>query len=178
MTAISGFFRLRLAVALALPAVLAACFGPDTSSRPPLYSNLAEVAGDLDEAVARDMINAYRANNGLPPVQLDDRLNALARGYARDLAEAAGRGAQIRPDGKLSARLASAGYQSAEVSESVSAGYYTLAEAFSGWRDSEPHRKTMLFSSARDMGIAAVYLPGTKYKVYWVLVMAKPAAAA
>jgi hypothetical protein len=25
------------------------------------------------------------------------------------------------------------------------------------------------------MGIAAAYLPGTKYRVYWVLIMAKPA---
>ena len=88
---------------------------------------------------------------------------------------AAGTGSSIRPDGKLDARLAAAGYQPADVKESVTAGYYTLAEAFSGWRDSGPHRDTMLMPSAADMGIAAAYLPNTKYKVYWVLIMAKPA---
>jgi uncharacterized protein YkwD len=166
---------LRFGVLFAIVLPLAGCFGPGTSSRSPLYVNLAEVAGDLDESAARDMINAYRSNNGLGEVALDDRLNALARAYGRDLATAAGKGAPIKPDGKLETRLISAGYQSADIKESVSAGYYTLAEAFSGWRDSDPHRDTMLFEPARDMGIAAVYLPGTKYKVYWVLIMAEPA---
>ncbi len=160
---------------LVLAVALGACFGPAVSPKSPLYANLAEVAGDLDENAALGMINAYRSNNGLGSVALDDRLNALAQGYGRDLATAAGKGAPIKPDGKLEARLATAGYQSSEVKESVSAGYYTLAEAFSGWRDSEPHRDTMLFPPARHLGIAAVYFPGTKYKVYWVLIMAKPA---
>jgi uncharacterized protein YkwD len=175
MTPRLRIFAVRLAAAAMLLIVPTACLGPDSGAKSPLYSNLAEVAGDLDETAARDMINAYRANNGLGPVALDDRLNALARGYAGDLATAASKGARIDPDGKLDTRLISAGYETAEVSESVSAGYHTLAEAFSGWRDSGPHRETMLYAPAQDLGIAAVYLPGTKYKVYWVLVMAKPA---
>lgn len=153
---------------------LSACVGPSPSTTPAMYRNLAETAGDLDENAARGMINAYRANNGLPPVALDQRLTGLAQGYARELAREAGSGSSIRPDGKLQARLVSAGYTASAVDESVSAGYYTLAEAFSGWRDSGPHRDTMLMSDASDMGIAAAYLPGTKYKVYWVLVMARP----
>lgn len=160
--------------ALFLPLATAACLGPSSAEKPPLYQNLAETTSDLDEAAARDMINAYRANNGLAAVALDTRLTALADAYARDLAADAGRGTAITPDGKLDARLAAAGYAQAGVSESVSAGYYTLAEAFSGWRDSGPHRDTMLMASAQDMGIAAAYRPGTKYKVYWVLVMAAP----
>jgi len=174
----SRLFRvpvLRLALGAALLVAPAACMGP-ANEPSPLYANLAEVAGDLDEEAARDMINAYRANNGLGPVRLDDRLNALARAYGRDLAAAASKGATIDPDGKLEARLLSSGYAAAEVSESVSAGYHTLAEAFSGWRDSGPHRETMLFKPARDMGIAAVYHTGTKYRVYWVLIMASPGA--
>lgn len=164
----------RLAV-LCLVAVLAACSETPTDVKPPLYRNLAEPAGRLDEQAAATMINAYRSNNGLGPVENDARLTALARGYARELAAAADKGAAIRPDGRLDARLASAGYAKAEVRENVSAGYYTLAEAFSGWRDSPPHRDTMLMPGAKDMGIAAVYVPGTKYRVYWVLVMAREA---
>lgn len=175
MTLDARVVAVRLSVAAALLVAPAACLGPDSGAKSPLYSNLAEVAGDLDETAARDMINAYRANNGLGPVAIDDRLNALARGYARDLATAASKGARITPDGKIETRLTAAGYQSTDVSESVSAGYHTLAEAFSGWRDSGPHRETMLYAPAQELGIAAVYLPGTKYKVYWVLIMAKPA---
>ena len=55
-----------------------------------------------------------------------------------------------------------------------SAGYRTFAEAFSGWRDSPPHRANMLNSGVTKMGIAAVYAPNTKYKVFWALILAAP----
>ena len=56
--------------------------------------------------------------------------------------------------------------------ENISAGYHTLAEAFSGWRDSPPHKANMLNRSVTRMGIAAVYAPNSKYKVFWTLIMA------
>ena len=56
--------------------------------------------------------------------------------------------------------------------ENISAGYRTLAEAFSGWRDSPPHRANMLNASVTRMGIAAVYAPSSKYKVFWALILA------
>jgi uncharacterized protein YkwD len=49
-----------------------------------------------------------------------------------------------------------------------------LAEAFSGWRDSPPHRANMLKPGVTRMGIAAVYAPNSKYKVFWTLIMASP----
>ena len=52
----------------------------------------------------------------------------------------------------------------------------TLAEAFSGWRDSPPHRANMLLKDATQMGIAAAYAPGSKYKVFWALILAAPSA--
>jgi len=58
--------------------------------------------------------------------------------------------------------------------ENVSAGYHTLAEAFSGWRDSPPHRANMLNSSVARMGIAAVCAPASKYKVFWALILVGP----
>ena len=58
--------------------------------------------------------------------------------------------------------------------ENIGAGYHTLAEAFSGWRDSPPHRKNMLMPGATHMGIAAVYSPKSKYKVFWALILAAP----
>ena len=55
----------------------------------------------------------------------------------------------------------------------LSAGYHTLAEAFSGWRDSPAHNRVMLDGRATRMGIATAYAPGSKYKVYWALVVAE-----
>jgi len=47
-----------------------------------------------------------------------------------------------------------------------------LAEAFSGWRQSPAHNGRMLDARARRMGLAAVYAPGSKFKVFWALVLA------
>ena len=64
-----------------------------------------------------------------------------------------------------------AGYPATVAVENVSAGYHTLAEAFSGWRDSPPHQANMLKSGVTKLGIAASYAPNTKYKVFWTLIL-------
>jgi uncharacterized protein YkwD len=72
----------------------------------------------------------------------------------------------------LAKRLSASGYPASSAVENVSAGYHTLAEAFSGWRDSPPHRANMLKSGVTNLGIAASYAPNTKYKVFWTLILA------
>ena len=71
-------------------------------------------------------------------------------------------------------RLLASGYDAKVAVENIGAGYHTLAEAFSGWRDSPPHRANMLLKGATRIGIAAVYTPTSKYKVYWALILAEP----
>jgi uncharacterized protein YkwD len=71
-------------------------------------------------------------------------------------------------------RLRASGYPARNAAENISAGYHTLAEAFSGWRDSKPHRENMLLGGATRIGIAAVRAPKSKYKVYWALIIAQP----
>jgi uncharacterized protein YkwD len=71
-------------------------------------------------------------------------------------------------------RITKAGFPAKAAVENVGAGYHTLAEAFSGWRDSPPHRTNMLNPTVTRMGIAAVYAPNSKYKVFWTLIMAAP----
>jgi uncharacterized protein YkwD len=74
-------------------------------------------------------------------------------------------------------RMKASGYAYKAGAENIGAGYHTLAEAFSGWRDSPPHRANMLLKGVTSMGIAAVYDPNTKYKVFWALIVAAPAEA-
>jgi uncharacterized protein YkwD len=70
--------------------------------------------------------------------------------------------------------MQSASYLARSAAENVGAGYQTLAEAFSGWRDSPSHNKNMLMPSVTKMGIGTAYAPKSKYKVYWALVFAEP----
>jgi len=71
-------------------------------------------------------------------------------------------------------RMTASGFDAKIAVENVSAGYHTLAEAFSGWRDSPPHKANMLKNGVTRMGIAAVYAPNSKYKVFWTLILAAP----
>jgi uncharacterized protein YkwD len=142
------------------------------AGEPSFYRNLAVSDAKLDAAVAASMISGYRANNGLTPVSVDPELMRLAQAQAQAMAS------RDKLDHNVSRafdeRLRAHGYRARGAAENISAGYHTLAEAFSGWRDSPPHRANMLLAGASRMGIAAVYSPRSKYKVFWALILAAP----
>jgi uncharacterized protein YkwD len=153
---------------------LAACAGSDTvpKSEPSFYRDLAQPGAQLDAAAAASMISGYRANNNLPAVTLDPELTRLAQAQAAIMAK---RDKLDHGTAKpFVARLKASGYDAKAAAENISAGYHTLAEAFSGWRDSPPHRANMLLKGATRIGIAAVYTPASKYKLYWTLILAEP----
>jgi len=116
------------------------------------------------------MISLYRKNNSLGAVAIDPELMKIAEEQSQAMAS------RNRLDHNAKAplpkRLRAAGYPATQAVENVSAGYHTMAEAFSGWRDSPPHRANMLESGVTKMGIAASYAPNTKYKVFWTLILA------
>lgn len=153
---------------------LAACAGENFTpkSEPSFYRNLAQPGAQLDGAAAASMISGYRANNNLPAVALDAELTRLAQDQAELMAK---RDKLDHNAGRpFINRLKASGYDAKTAAENIGAGYHTLAEAFSGWRDSRPHNANMLLKGATRMGIAAVYTSRSKYKVYWALILAEP----
>jgi hypothetical protein len=163
---------LRAVAALALIG-LAGCAGDvaPPAGEPSMYRSLAK-GGELDPGAAASMIAGYRGNNGLGAVTLDPTLMRLAEEQARAMA------ARDKLDHNVgrsfNERIRNSGFDAKVAVENVSAGYHTLAEAFSGWRDSPPHRANMLNKGVTRMGIAAVYSPKSKYKVFWALILAAP----
>ena len=153
--------------------VLAGCAGDTVpKAEPSFYRDLAQPGAQLDAAAAASMISGYRTNNGLPAVTLDPELTRLAEAQAALMAK---RDKLDHNTGKpFVARLKASGYDAKTAAENIGAGYHTLAEAFSGWRDSAPHRANMLLAGATRIGIAAIYAPTSKYKVYWALILAEP----
>ena len=150
---------------------LAAC--SDTApppGQPSFYLDLAQAGAPLDANAAQSMISGYRGNNGLGPVTIDPELMRLANEQAQAMA------ARDKLDHDAAhpfqERIRKSGVDASVAVENIGAGYHTLAEAFSGWRDSPPHRANMLNTSVTRMGIAAVYTPKSKYKVYWALILA------
>jgi uncharacterized protein YkwD len=140
--------------------------------QPSFYRDLAQPDAILDANAAQSMISGYRGNNGLGPVTIDPELMQLAAVQAQIMA------AKGKLDHDVGApfqeRIKKSGFEASVAVENIGAGYHTLAEAFSGWRDSPPHRANMLNSSVTRMGIAAVYTPKSKYKVFWSLILAAP----
>jgi uncharacterized protein YkwD len=164
--------KLRFAICT-LVMVLGGCAAEyQPAGQPSFYANLAQPGATLDAAAAASMISGYRANNGLAEISLDPQLMQLAQAQAANMAK---RDKLDHNAGKpFVQRLKASGYDAKVAAENIGAGYHTLAEAFSGWRDSPPHRENMLLKGATRMGIAAVYTPASKYKVYWALILAAP----
>ena len=147
--------------------------GPETlPSEPTFYRSMAQPGAQLDSAAAASMVSGYRKNNGLGAVSVDPVLTRLAEQQARAMAKRDK--LDHNAGGRFAQRMKSAGYNYRVGAENIGAGYHTLAEAFSGWRDSPPHRANMLLKGVTQMGIAAVYDPNTKYKVFWAMIVAAP----
>ena len=157
---------------LAFAAALAGCASEMLPSQPTFYQSLAREGTQLDPQVAASMISGYRRNNMMGDVAIDPQLMKMAEEQARAMATRDKLDHNVA--GGFNDRLRRSGYKARAGAENIGAGYHTLAEAFSGWRDSPSHKANMLLRNATQMGIAAVYVPNTKYKVFWALVLAAP----
>ncbi len=165
-----GGYLMRRLAAVFVTLLLAGCAGEAPVETPAMYVDIASPGAHLDPAAAASMISQYRQNNGLGVVTVDPDLMALAEAQSGVMAEKNKLDHDVRAP--LAKRLSTAGYPATVAVENVSAGYHTLAEAFSGWRDSPPHKANMLKSGVTKLGIAASYAPNTKYKVFWTLILA------
>lgn len=131
-----------------------------------------EIPVNLGEAV-RTLSN-YRARHGLGPVKLDPKLTRIAADHAIKMAADNKVAHVLRGEGSFARRLGAGGYEASVASENIGAGYDDLAEAFAGWRNSPDHNKNMLRPDMTVMGIASASAAGSKYGIYWSLVLAHP----
>jgi uncharacterized protein YkwD len=161
---------MRAIIAIIALLALGGCAGEAPIEEPTMYADMASAGARLDSQAAATMISQYRQNNGLGAVAVDSDLMKLAEQQSQVMASRNKLDHDVKAP--LAQRLNASGYPATQAVENVSAGYHTLAEAFSGWRDSPPHRANMLKNGVTKLGIAASYAPNTKYKVFWTLIMA------
>ncbi len=161
---------MRAVIAIIALLALGGCAGEAPVEEPTMYADMASAGARLDSQAAATMISQYRQNNGLGAVTVDPELMKLAEQQSQAMASRNKMDHDVKAP--LAQRLSASGYPATLAVENVSAGYHTLAEAFSGWRDSPPHRANMLKNGVTKLGIAASYAPNTKYKVFWTLIMA------
>ncbi len=164
-----------IATAASLALVLAACTKTVEPPKSPVFYDRLDAAGaSVSPESAASLISGYRAGKGLGPVTVDPLLNKMAADQARAMAAVDQVGHDVKGGGSFARRLTASGFDAGLAVENVGAGYRTLAEAFSGWRDSKGHNANMLKPGVTRLGIGTAYAPRSKYKVYWSLILAKP----
>lgn len=165
-------FRLLVLAAVGLGLGACAVDRDPPPGQPTFYNSMAKPDVEVDVGSAASMISGYRQNNGLGAVVADPELTRMAMAHTKTMV------ARDKLDHNLGKsfqqRVKESGYDATAAVENISAGYHTLAEAFSGWRESAPHRANMLHKGVTRIGIAAVYSPKSKYKVFWTLILAAP----
>ncbi|WP_020181300.1 CAP domain-containing protein [Methylopila sp. M107] len=175
---------LRASIVLtAVGLALAGCSTDAPAPQPPrpstggssLYQSQSRPGATLDRQAAADMISELRRTRGLAPVSLDATLDRMAEQQAAAMARSDKLSHATPAGGSFKQRIAGAGYRNGGMWENIGGGHDTLADAFTGWRSSPPHLKNMLQPGVKRIGIAAVRAPGTRFEVFWALVMADPA---
>lgn len=129
-----------------------------------IYTRLDKSGSTIDTAAALSIINAYRQSKRLSPLTEDAALSSMAATIASSAAREDRSTFGEMPD------MAQGATGSTRFVR-VSAGYYTVAEAFSGWRGVPQHDAAMLSPNATRLGIATALAQNAKYKVYWTLVV-------
>lgn len=131
-------------------------------------------ATQLDADKARELINAYRKEQGLKPLKLNAELSNAAKAHSRDLAKW-DRISHYGSDGSNPwDRVKRAGYNARLAAENVGTGQASIDEVFKGWKESPGHNKNLLLTDAEHMGIALVQDPKTEFKTFWTLVVGSP----
>jgi uncharacterized protein YkwD len=112
-------------------------------------------------------ISAYRRAHGLPAVESDLRLAAVALRQAQAMAQSGNVSHSV--GGSFSTRVASLRKRLA--AENIGAGFLTFSEMLKQWEDSRGHRANLLMVGARRIGVASVANPASPYRKFWAMVI-------
>ncbi|HLZ70519.1 MAG TPA: CAP domain-containing protein [Dehalococcoidia bacterium] len=183
MTPSSTFIRTsRKALAMALGAtLLAAALPAGLRSTAPVHADGATVNCDVpdsqlqidpEEQALLDMLNAYRAQYGLGPLQFDPPLQRAAAWKAMDMAN----NRYTAHDDSFRTwdqRFRDCGYTApyAFMAENISGGFATAVETLNQWEHSPVHNANLLDPNMNYVGLVRYQPtnPNAPYGWYWVL---------
>ncbi|MGN0572473.1 MAG: CAP domain-containing protein [Acutalibacteraceae bacterium] len=133
---------------------------------PAAKQNRKTYADEIDEIL--DIINGYRAENGAPPLKLDEKLTEVACARAEEIAWS-GKHSHYRPNGFFfSSILKEAGIESGQAGENIGWGYKTAAEVCKAWKESETHYENLMNPDFVIIGIGVAADPNPEANLCWV----------
>lgn len=112
-----------------------------------------------------ELVNEERVSRGLTPLTLSDELSSVAQAHSADMAKR-NYFSHNSPEGLTPFdRIKNAGISYKSAGENIAAGQKTPEDVVESWMNSDGHRKNILNSSYREMGIGIAY--GGSYGIYW-----------
>lgn len=151
--------------ALGLALILAGCTSVSLVS--PEYA--ARPVQPLNPQAALAEINAFRAQNGLPPLVLDARLSSAAAGQSADQARRHSVGHDGSDGSRPKDRAARAGFRAKIAWENVASGQKSFSDAMYYWERSSGHRENLLRRNVSAAGMAMAQADSGR--AYWTLVL-------
>ena len=129
----------------------------------------ADTTIDPQEEALFNLINDYRADNGVDPLVFSDTLNQAAAWKSEHMADNDYFGHEDAGIGRdLFGRLVDCGYPAnTSVTENIAAGHDTAAATFEPWRMSPAHNSTMLDPDKVAIGIARAFDAESEFGWYW-----------
>ena len=103
------------------------------------------------------LVNAERANAGLPALRVNSELTRAACVRAQEIVQ---KFSHTRPDGTSWSTVSSSAH-----GENIAMGYRNASAVMVGWMNSQGHRENILRSSFGSIGVCAYTYNGT---IYWV----------
>lgn len=119
----------------------------------------------IDEILAT--INSYRAEGGLEPLELDEKLTEIACARAEEIAWS-GRHSHTRPNGKyFHSLIKEAGLESGFVGENIGWGYTTARDVCEAWKASKTHYENIMNPDFKKTGIGIAADPDPDGNLCW-----------
>ncbi|ETI47392.1 hypothetical protein F441_08383 [Phytophthora nicotianae CJ01A1] len=123
-------------------------------------------ASEMGEMLSR--INAYRSQNGLPGLSIDNRLVNAAAFHSQDQANNCKMQHAGSNGSRLGDRIKAQGYNFNMAAENVAAGQKSVEEVMNSWWNSPGHRANLLNKNVENVGFAKVVNNGcSNYATYW-----------
>jgi len=138
---------------------------PSNSTTTKAISKSGDVATNSNAQQVLKLVNDFRAENGLPPVKLDDRMNQAAQKHSDFMAETAQISHTGRNGSKAHERMTAEGVSWRTAAENVAAGQQTPEQVVQDWINSPGHRANLLNADATIMGLG-------ENSNYWTLDLA------
>lgn len=127
-----------------------------------------EIYSDYIDDILK-IINGYRAEKGVAPLQLSEKLTVMSCVRAEEIAWSGVQG-HTRPDGtKCFSIFKEAGFEKGRAGENLGYGFSTPESVCQAWKESKTHYENIMDPGFVEVGIGVAADPDERGKLVWSL---------